>query len=82
MTFSLQPHEVDMIETALIALGGKYNDKAKNADTMEAKLYRAKADQVFGLVCKLPSTATEECCAEIAANTVELSKIAWGNWFG
>ena len=82
MTFSieLQPHEVEIIETALISLGGKYNAKAKETDNLSAKLWKAKADQVFHMVCNLPSIANKECCDEIAAHNIEVSKIAWGDW--
>lgn len=84
MTFSieLQPHEVDTIMTALIALGGHYNDKAKVSGVTANQLYRAKADDVFKMVCKLPRVDSPECCSDIAAHEIEVSKAAWGeNWF-
>lgn len=81
MTFSieLQPHEVDMIMTALCALGGKYNAEAKK-DSESGKvdgfrLNRANADEVFGLVCKLPDLTPY--CDEIAKHTVEVAMKAW-----
>ena len=79
MTFTIefQPHEIDRLESALCMLGGHYNDLAKSAgeNTMGGKLWRAKADEVFGMFCKLPSTIN--CCDEIAKHEVELSEIAW-----
>lgn len=79
MTFSieLQPHEVDRIETALIMLGGHYNRlaKEKGEGTLGGKLYRAKSDEVFKMVCNLPKTT--EYVDEIARHEVELSEAAW-----
>ena len=83
MTFSMEfkPHEVDTIVTALIALGAHFNEKAKAADAIGSKLYRAKADEVFKMVCNMPRLDNEECCSEIASHQVEVSKAAWGDWF-
>lgn len=81
MTFSieLQPHEVDMLMTALCMLGGKYNAEAKkdseSGKVTSHQLNRAKADEVFGLVCKLPDLTPY--CDEIAKHTVEVATKAW-----
>lgn len=85
VTMEFTPRQIEVINHALIMLGGRMNDKAKKAQDNGEKfisfLHKMEADEAFDLACDLPEVRESDEDHRVRTNKINEDFLKFGQFY-